>query len=139
MLDTGFGPLYPFGYGLSYTEFAFSDFSVNKTEFSGENDEIKVSFTIKNTGNYEGAEVAQLYVRDLVGSITRPIKELKGFKKVYLQKGEQQNVEITVPLSSLKFYGLDDKEILEKGEFEVWIATSSANEDIKWKTKITVK
>lgn len=139
MLDTGFGPLYPFGYGLSYTEFAFSDFSVNKTEFSGENDEIKVSFTIKNTGNYEGAEVAQLYVRDLVGSITRPIKELKGFKKVYLQKGEQQNVEITVPLSSLKFYGLDDKEILEKGEFEVWIATSSANEDIKWKTKIEVK
>lgn len=98
-----------------------------------------MSFTIKNTGNYEGAEVAQLYVRDLVGSITRPIKELKGFKKVYLQKGEQQNVEITVPLSSLKFYGLDDKEILEKGEFEVWIATSSANEDIKWKTKITVK
>lgn len=139
MLDTGFGPLYPFGYGLSYTTFDFSDFAINKTEFAGENDEIKISFSIKNTGEYEGAEVAQIYVRDLVGSITRPIKELKGFKKVFLQKGEQQNVEITVPLSALKFYGLDDKEILEKGAFEIWIATSSANEDIKWKTKIEVK
>ena len=139
MLDTGFGPLFDFGYGLSYTEFAFSDFKVNKTDFSSENDEIKVSFTILNTGNCDGAEVAQVYVRDLVASITRPIKELKGFKKIFLQKGEQQNVEISIPLSSLKFYGLDDREVLEKGTFEIWIATSSSDSDIKWKTKIEVK
>ncbi len=139
MLDTGFGPLFDFGYGLSYTEFAFSDFKINQTEFTTDNDIIKVSFTLKNTGSYDGAEVAQVYVRDLVGSITRPIKELKGFKKVFLQKGGSENVEISIPVSQLKFYGLDDKEVLEKGSFEIWVATSSANSDIKWKTTIEVK
>lgn len=139
MLDTGFGPLFDFGYGLSYTEFAFSDFKINQTEFTSDNDIIKVSFTLKNTGSYDGAEVAQVYVRDLVGSITRPIKELKGFKKVFLQKGGSEKVEISIPVSQLKFYGLDDKEVLEKGSFEIWVATSSANKDIKWKTTIEVK
>ncbi|MBP5504384.1 MAG: glycoside hydrolase family 3 C-terminal domain-containing protein [Bacteroidales bacterium] len=139
MLDTGFGPLFDFGYGLSYTEFAFSDFKINQTEFTSDNDIIEVSFTLKNTGSYDGAEVAQVYVRDLVGSITRPIKELKGFKKVFLQKGGSESVEISIPVSQLKFYGLNDVEVLEKGSFDIWVATSSANKDIKWKTTIEVK
>lgn len=139
MLDTGFGPLFDFGFGLSYTDFEFSDFKINQTEFTSENDIIKVSFTLKNTGNCDGAEVAQVYVRDLVGSITRPIKELKGFKKVFLQKGGSESVEISIPVSQLKFYGLNDVEVLEKGSFDIWVATSSANKDIKWKTTIEVK
>lgn len=139
MLDAGFGPLFNFGYGLSYTTFDFSDFSINKTSFSSENEEIKVSFTIKNTGNYDGAEIPQLYVRDLVGSITRPVKELKAFSRVFLKKGESQKVEFTLPLSALKFYTLNDQEVLEKGKYTLWIANSSDVDKAYFKADFEVK
>ena len=139
MLDAGFGPLLEFGFGLSYTSFEFSDFNINRTSFSGENDEIKVTFLIKNSGNYDGAEIPQLYVRDLSASITRPIKELKAFTRVFLKKGESKKVELSMPLSSLKFFGLDDKEVLEKGKFTLWIANSSNVDKAAWKCDFEVK
>jgi len=139
MLDAGFGPLFEFGFGLSYTSFEFSDFNINRTSFSGENDEIKVTFLIKNSGNYDGAEIPQLYVRDLSASITRPIKELKAFTRVFLKKGESKKVELSMPLSSLKFFGLDDKEVLEKGKFTLWIANSSNVDKAAWKCDFEVK
>ena len=139
MLDAGFGPLFEFGFGLSYTSFEFSAFNINRTSFSGENDEIKVTFLIKNSGNYDGAEIPQLYVRDLSASITRPIKELKAFTRVFLKKGESKKVELSMPLSSLKFFGLDDKEVLEKGKFTLWIANSSNVDKAAWKCDFEVK
>ena len=139
MLDAGFGPLFEFGFGLSYTSFEFSDFNINRTSFYGENDEIKVTFLIKNSGNYDGAEIPQLYVRDLSASITRPIKELKAFTRVFLKKGESKKVELSMPLSSLKFFGLDDKEVLEKGKFTLWIANSSNVDKAAWKCDFEVK
>ncbi|MBQ9213800.1 MAG: glycoside hydrolase family 3 C-terminal domain-containing protein [Bacteroidales bacterium] len=139
MLDAGFGPLLEFGFGLSYTSFEFSDFNINRTSFCGENDEIKVTFLIKNCGNYDGAEIPQLYVRDLSASITRPIKELKAFTRVFLKKGESKKVELSMPLSSLKFFGLDDKEVLEKGKFTLWIANSSNVDKAAWKCDFEVK
>lgn len=121
-------PLYPFGYGLSYTKFNYSDVTVSNANPKG-NQTIQASVTVTNSGNYDGAEVVQLYIRDMVGSITRPLKELKGFQKVMLKKGESKKVTFSITPENLKFYNGDLKYDWEPGEFDIMIGTSS--EDVK--------
>ncbi|KUJ55727.1 beta-glucosidase BglX [Chryseobacterium aquaticum] len=121
-------PLYPFGYGLSYTKFNYSDVTVSNVNPKG-NQTIQASVTVTNSGNYDGAEVVQLYIRDMVGSITRPVKELKGFQKVMLKKGESKKVTFDITPESLKFYNGDLKYDWESGEFDIMIGTNS--EDVK--------
>jgi beta-glucosidase len=99
-------PLYPFGFGLSYTTFEISDLQLNKTKYS-ENDTIVAKVTVKNTGSKAGSEVVQLYVKDLLASVSRPVIELKGFQKVYLKPGESKQISIEVPVKELQF--LDEK------------------------------
>lgn len=125
-LDYGAYPLFPFGYGLSYTSFAYSNPVLDKQEY-GRDDEIKVSFTLSNTGAYNGTEVVQVYIRDLVGSVTRPVKELKHFERVGLAAGEKRAIELSIPVSDLAFYGLDGVKKVEPGEFQLWVAGDSAS------------
>ncbi|WP_294205461.1 beta-glucosidase BglX [uncultured Chryseobacterium sp.] len=121
-------PLYPFGYGLSYTKFNYSDITVSNANPKG-NQSIQASVTVTNSGNYDGAEVVQLYIRDMVGSITRPVKELKGFQKVMLKKGESKKVTFEITPENLKFYNGDLKYDWEPGEFDIMIGTNS--EEVK--------
>jgi beta-glucosidase len=123
-LDVSNDPLYPFGYGLSYTNFNYSDLSVSHTKAKG-NQSVTASVTLTNTGSYEGKEVVQLYIRDMVGSITRPVTELKGFQKVSLKPGESQKVSFTITPEDLKFYNYDLKYDWEAGDFEIMIGTNS--------------
>ena len=125
-LDVDNDPLYPFGYGLSYTEFKYGDVTLDKTEM-GLNGKITASVTLTNTGQYDGAEVVQLYLRDLVGSITRPVQELKGFQKVFLKAGESKTVSFKITSDLLKFYNYDLEYVCEPGDFEVMIGTNSRN------------
>ena len=117
-------PQYPFGFGLSYTTFAYENLSVDKPTW-GFKDKINVSFTLTNTGNRDGEEVAQLYVRDLVGSLTRPLKELKGFKKVFLKKGERQVVTFTLTADDVAFYHQNLEKKAEPGDFDIMVGGSS--------------
>ena len=123
-LDYGAYPLFPFGFGLSYTTFAYSGIGLDKKVY-GADDTIQVSFTLANTGTCEGTEVAQVYVRDLVGSITRPVKELKAFLRVSLLPGESRQLTVQLPVSELSFTGLDGKRKVEPGDFQLWVAGSS--------------
>ena len=127
-LDYGAYPLFPFGYGLSYTQFAYSGIALDKAAY-GPEDEIKVSLTLANTGDCDGTEVVQVYVRDLVGSITRPVKELKAFERVTLKAGESRSLELSVPVRDLAFYGLDGVKKVEPGDFQLWVAGDSASGD----------
>lgn len=124
-LDVSNDPVYPFGYGLSYTRFAYSDLRLSKTKLKG-NDRLQASITLTNTGNRAGKEVVQLYIRDRVGSVTRPVKELKGFQKVTLQPGESKEVSFTITPEDLKFYNFDLKYVWEPGEFDIFVGASSA-------------
>ena len=117
-------PLYPFGYGLSYTTFEYKNISISKETFN-ENETIKVSFDLMNTGNRAGTEVAQLYVRDLVGSVTRPVRELKRFDRVTLNAGETKRVEFTLPVKELAFWNIDMKKVVEPGQFKLWVGGDS--------------
>ena len=126
-------PLYPFGFGLSYTKFTYSDMAVSSANLKG-NQTLKASVTLTNSGNYDGAEVVQLYIRDIVGSITRPVKELKGFQKVFLKKGESKKITFTITPEDLKFYNNALKYDWEAGDFEIMIGTNS---DEVQRTKIT--
>ena len=117
-------PLYPFGFGLSYTTFKYSDLIVSSTNPKG-NQTIQASVTLTNTGNYDGAEVVQLYIRDLVGSITRPVKELKGFQKVFLKKGESKKITFNISPEDLKFYNSSLIYDWESGDFDIMIGTNS--------------
>lgn len=126
-------PLYPFGFGLSYTKFDYSDFAVSSSNLKG-NQKLQASVTLTNSGKYDGAEVVQLYIRDLVGSITRPVKELKGFQKVFLKKGESKKVTFNITPEDLKFYNNALKFDWESGDFEIMIGTNS--EEVQ-KAKIT--
>lgn len=117
-------PLYPFGYGLSYSKFNYSDVTVSNANPKG-NQTIQASVTVTNSGNYDGAEVVQLYIRDMVGTITRPVKELKGFQKVMLKKGESKKITFDITPESLKFYNGDLKYDWEAGEFDIMIGTNS--------------
>lgn len=123
-LDVSNDPLYPFGYGLSYTTFEYGALSQSADAISpGET--LTVSVEVKNTGYYEGEEVVQLYIRDLVGSVTRPVKELKGFKKIKLAPGESRQVSFEITEEDLKFYNADLDFVAEAGEFVVFVGTNS--------------
>ncbi|WP_252940415.1 glycoside hydrolase family 3 N-terminal domain-containing protein [Roseivirga pacifica] len=124
-LDVSNEPLYPFGYGKSYTSFDYSGIELSSTNMEM-NGSITVSATIKNTGKYAGKEVVQFYIRDLVGSVTRPVKELKGFEKIRLAPGESKKVSFTVTVKDLEFYTRDMSYKAEPGDFRVFIGPSSA-------------
>ena len=123
-IDESREPLYPFGHGLSYTQFEYANLRIDKLD--GEN--VKVSVTVKNTGKVAGEEVAQLYIHDRVASVARPVKELKGFEKFELQPGQSRTVEFTLTPAELGFYDNAGKFIVEPGEFEVMVGGSSAAE-----------
>ena len=125
-LDYGAYPLFPFGYGLSYTTFAYSGIALDRKTYAVE-DTVQVSFTLANTGACAGTEVVQVYVRDLVGSITRPVKELKHFERVALEPGERRTLTVGIPVRDLAFVGLDGVKKVEPGEFQLWVAGNSAS------------
>ena len=125
-LDYGAYPLFPFGYGLSYTTFRYSDIALDK-EVYAKDGTLNVSFMLSNTGNCDGTETVQVYVRDLVGSITRPVKELKAFERVSLKAGESRRLSVQIPVSELAFVGLDAVRQVEPGDFQLWVAGDSAS------------
>ena len=125
-LDYGAYPLFPFGYGLSYTTFAYSDITLDRETYATDGT-VTVSFTLSNTGTRAGTEVVQVYVRDLVGSITRPVKELKHFERVTLAPGENRALKVSIPVQELAFVGLDGVKKVEPGEFQLWVAGDSAS------------
>lgn len=124
-LDSGKNPLFPFGYGLSYSKFEYSGLALssNSIPMGGM---LTARVSIKNTSSVDGVEVAQLYIRDLVGSIARPVKELKGFQRVALKAGESKTIEFTLTTDDLAFFGRDMQRKAEAGDFKLWIGTSSA-------------
>ncbi|WP_394368754.1 beta-glucosidase BglX [Galbibacter mesophilus] len=123
-LDEKNSPLLPFGYGLSYTTFEYSDIKINK-ETIQQGESVEVSVALKNTGAYDGEEVVQLYLRDVVRSVTPPSRQLKGFKKVFLKKGETKTVTITLSPEDLKFYNSELEFVAEPGKFEVFVGGNS--------------
>jgi beta-glucosidase len=127
-IDVDNSPLYPFGYGLSYTTFEYSDLKLDKNEISaGQN--VNVSVTVTNSGKFIGEEVVQLYIHDLVGSVTRPVKELKGFQKIFLEKGASTTINFAIGEEELSFYRKDMSFGTEPGEFDVYVGGSSATEN----------
>lgn len=134
-LDVTNEPLYPFGFGLSYTTFAYSDISLSQTSI-GMNGVLTASVNVTNTGLLPGGEVVQLYIRDLVGSTTRPVKELKGFERIYLQPGQTRTVTFKIAPEMLKFYNYDLQYVVEPGDFSLMIGPDSR--DVKT-TRFTLK
>ena len=128
-------PLFPFGYGLSYTNFEYSDLKISPSKIENA-DEIIIEFTIKNSGEVSGDEVVQLYTHDIVSTITRPVKELKGFKRVNLDPGEEKKVTFTLSIDQFAFYDANMKLIIEPGIFEVMIGSSS--EDLRLNGKFEI-
>ncbi len=126
-IDVENSPLFPFGFGLSYTTFEYSNLQLDKQEF-GKGGEIKASIQVQNTGKYDGEEIVQLYIQDITASVTRPVKELKGFEKVSLKAGESKTVEFTIDEKTIEFLGLDLKPVAEAGDFNLWIGSSSSDE-----------
>jgi beta-glucosidase len=135
-LDVPNTPLFPFGHGLSYTSFSYGDLSVSKTVPKG-NETITASITVTNNGKLDGEEVVQLYIRDVVGSITRPLKELKGFQKISLKAGESKTVSFRISPEDLKFYNYNLKYDWEAGEFQIMIGGNS--DDVKMAKVIWVR
>ena len=129
-------PLYPFGYGLSYTNYKYSKPLLSDNTLTKENT-ILVTTEITNTGEVDGEEVAQLYIRDNVSSVTRPVKELKGYQRVFLKAGETKTVEFTLGAESLAFYDIDMNYVVEPGTFTIMTGSSSNNKDLK-KTILTI-
>ena len=123
-LDVDNEPLYPFGYGLSYTTFRYSDITLDKTVM-GQDGSVTATVSVTNTGKRDGAEVVQLYIRDLVGSITRPVKELKGFEKVFIKAGESKTISFKITPELLRFYDYDLNHVAEPGDFNIMIGGSS--------------
>ncbi|MCX2481387.1 beta-glucosidase BglX [Pedobacter sp. MC2016-15] len=123
-IDSSNDPLYPFGYGLSYTNFKYSALTLNKSVVKA-GQPIQVSVDVQNTGNYDGQEVVQLYIQDIYGSITRPVKELKGFQKIFFKKGETKHITFSITEEMLKFYNADLKFAAEPGDFNVFIGSNS--------------
>ena len=129
-IDLDNDPAYPFGFGLSYTTFQYSDVNVSATKLKG-NQTLTASVTLTNSGNYDGEEVVQLYIRDLVGKVVRPVKELKGFQKIFLKKGESKTVSFNITPEDLKFYDDELNFDWESGEFDIMIGTNSAQVQTK--------
>jgi beta-glucosidase len=123
-LDIPNEPLYPFGYGLSYTSFEYGDPSLSDTALS-RGGAITMYIDVKNTGQRAGSETVQMYIRDVYGSISRPVKELKGFEKIHLEPGESARVEFQIDEELLKFYNYDLEFVAESGEFYVFIGPNS--------------
>lgn len=123
-LDVNNQPLYPFGYGLSYSTFEYSDIRLDKNSITAD-EKILATVTVKNTGNYDGEEVVQLYLRDSYASVTRPVKELKAFQKIFLKKGESRDVSFEIGIDDLKFYNNELQWEAEPGDFVVFIGTNS--------------
>ncbi|MEL6363201.1 MAG: fibronectin type III-like domain-contianing protein, partial [Pseudomonadota bacterium] len=117
-------PLFPFGFGLSYTRFQYTDLQLSAYEITAE-EVLKISVKLQNIGHFDGEEVVQLYIRDLVGSVTRPVKELKGFKKIALKAGEAQIVEFQLSVEDLAFYGADMEFKAEPGAFKIFVGGNS--------------
>ena len=127
-LDVNNDPVYPFGYGLSYTSFSYGDIKLSNTTLKGKQT-LTASVNVTNTGKYDGKEIVQLYIRDVVGSVTRPVKELKGFQKIELKAGETKTVSFSITPEDLKFYNYDLKYDWEAGDFEIMIGGNS--KDVK--------
>ena len=123
-LDAGYTPLFPFGFGISYARFTYSDIELSRNTL-GMSDSLTVQAVVSNTGAVEADEVVQLYIRDLVGDVTRPVRELKGFERIRLQPGESRIVSFELSPADLAFYGQDMELITEPGDFHVWIGGSS--------------
>ncbi len=124
-LDAGYTPHFPFGYGLGYTKFAYSNLKMSSKKMT-DKESLTVRVTVKNTGDRTGEDLVQLYVQDLVGSITRPVKELKGFQRVSLEPGAQTEVEFKISVEDLKYYNSDLTYGVEPGEFNIWVGPHSA-------------
>jgi len=129
-IDLDNDPKFPFGYGLSYTKFVYSDMDLSSTNLKG-NQTLNISVKVSNTGNYDGEEVVQLYIRDLVGKVVRPVKELKGFQKVFIKKGESKTVNFTLTPENLKFYDEELNFDWESGDFDIMIGTNSQDVQTK--------
>lgn len=125
-IDSPNTPLYPFGFGLSYTTFNVSNLKLNSTKFK-QNETVNVSVDVQNTGKRDGAEVVQVYIRDMVASMSRPVKELKGFQKVFLKAGEKRTIQIPVKIQDLGFYNVNMRYVVEDGQFKLMVATDSEN------------
>ncbi|HKQ09059.1 MAG TPA: glycoside hydrolase family 3 N-terminal domain-containing protein [Blastocatellia bacterium] len=125
-IDVPWTPLYPFGYGLSYTQFRFSNLQLSAPRIRADGS-LKVSVEVENIGKRVGDEVAQLYIRDVAGSRTRPVKELKGFERITLKPGERRRVEFTLTPAHLGFYNRDMKFVVEPGAFKIWVGADSAS------------
>ena len=123
-IDLQNGPRFPFGYGLSYTKFSYGNIHLSASSFKP-GQSLVATIQISNTGKYEGTETVQMYIRDLVGSIVRPVKELKGFQQVFLKPGESKTVRFTLSVNDLKFYNKDLKYNYESGDFKIFIGTNS--------------
>jgi len=129
-------PLYPFGFGLSYTDFKYSDLKINKNKIKSLSD-IKIEFKVKNTGEVPGAEITQLYVNDPYASRTRPVKELKGFKKVYLEPGESRKIGFTFNTEQLAFYNPENELVVEEGKYNIMVGSSSEEIELNDVIEIT--
>lgn len=125
-LDSGYGPLFPFGYGLSYTAFEYSNISLDSTRY-GADGTVRVEFDLSNTGKYDATETVQLYVRDLVGSVVRPVKELKRFGRFAVKAGETVHGSFELPVSELAFWNSEMEYTVEKGSFQLWVAGNSVD------------
>jgi beta-glucosidase len=123
-LDVANEPLFPFGYGLSYTTFSYGDLQLSTTELS-EAGSLDIKLKVTNTGSYAGEEVVQLYVQDLVASVTRPVKELKAYQKITLEPGEEREVSFTLTPGDLRFYNAQLEHVTEPGDFKVYVGTNS--------------
>lgn len=126
-IDESVYPRYPFGYGLGYTSFEFTDMKLSDTSMTATG-QIRVSCKVTNTGERAGQTVVQLYIRDLVGQIVRPVKELKGFEKITLNAGESRTVSFELPAELLAFYNEAGEKIIEPGRFLAWIGEHSDDE-----------
>ena len=122
-------PLYSFGYGLSYTSYKYSNLKLSKSSCSPE-ETITVSVDVTNIGKYDGTEIVQLYVNDVISSIMTPVKELKGFKKVQINAGDTKNVSITLSVSDFSIVDADEQYVVELGEFEIMVGQDSRNANL---------
>jgi beta-glucosidase len=125
-IDSPNTPLYPFGYGLSYSSFEYSEISLSHSEISP-SDTLTATVRVRNAGPYDGSEIVQLYIRDMKGSVTRPVKQLRGFEKIFLRSGEEQEVAFTITVEDLKFYDLNMDYVAEPGRYRVFIGKNSVD------------
>lgn len=126
-MDIPNDPLYPFGYGLSYTTFSFGPLNADKAELHGDSDRLTIRVVLTNSGSYDGEEVVQLYIGDPVASVTRAVRELKQFQKVFIRAQERQEITFVVTTEDLKFFDLNLNYIWEEGVFNIYIGPDSVN------------